>query len=350
MVVSTNPEPSQEVFQSLLDDTIASLKSDASMSQGKYLELLGSKFEGVVADFMAENAKGTPFENSIKLIGGQRFPDIVAKKYYGVEVKTSKQNHWTTTGNSILENTRVNDVERIYMLFGKMISPVDFKCRPYEDCLSEVVVTHSPRYLIDMNLPQGQTIFDKLNIPYNTLRTSPNPVKPVIDYYKKFLKAGEEVWWLDTDESKSTGLIIKSWNNLSAKDREEFVALAMIYFPEVFSRSMNKFNAVGTWLINNHGIICPNMRDAFTAGGQGRLEWKGNTYLGVQKIIIRMVQLLGIINRSLGEQEKEVLEQYWGIHVSNKTSTWIDLVVENSKYMKLQFDLKEYLNETMNKI
>lgn len=41
---------------------------------------------------MAQTAKGTPFEDSIELIPGQRFPDIIAKKYYGVEVKTSKQN------------------------------------------------------------------------------------------------------------------------------------------------------------------------------------------------------------------------------------------------------------------
>jgi hypothetical protein len=106
----------------------------------------------------------------------------------GVEVKTTKQNHWTTTGNSVLESTRVDGIERIFMLFGKMVNPVEFKCRPYEDCLSDVVVTHSPRYLINMNLQAGQTIFDKLDIPYDTLRNNPNPLKPITDYYRQFLK------------------------------------------------------------------------------------------------------------------------------------------------------------------
>ncbi len=152
MVISSNPEPNKPIFQSLIDTTIQSLDYEAKRNQMKYLSLLGNKLENVVADVMSRNAKGTPFENSIELISGQRFPDIIANKFYGVEVKTTKQNHWTTTGNSVLEGTRVDGIERIFMLFGKMVNPVEFKCRPYEDCLSEVVVTHSPRYLINMDL------------------------------------------------------------------------------------------------------------------------------------------------------------------------------------------------------
>lgn len=94
MVVSVNSTPSKEVFQSLLDDTVKYLKAEATKSPKTYLSYLGNKLEGVVAAVMAQTAKGTPFEDSIELIPGQRFPDIIAKKYYGVEVKTSKQNHW----------------------------------------------------------------------------------------------------------------------------------------------------------------------------------------------------------------------------------------------------------------
>ena len=82
---------------------------------------------------MSELAVGTPFEDSIELIGGQKFPDIIAKKFYGIEVKTTTQNHWKTTGNSVLESTRVDNVERIFMLFAKLASPIEFRCRPYEE-------------------------------------------------------------------------------------------------------------------------------------------------------------------------------------------------------------------------
>lgn len=345
MVISKNPEPSKEVFQSLLDDTITFLKSDANKNQKLYKSLLGNKLEGVVADIMTENAKGSPFENSIELISGQKFPDIIAKKYYGVEVKTSKQDHWTTTGNSVLESTRVEGVERIFMLFGKMVSPFDFKCRPYEECLSEVVVTHSPRYLIDMNLPAGQTIFDKLKIPYDTLRTSTNPIKPVLTYYKQFLKAGDDVWWLDQEDRKPTGLIIKSWNNLPVEDRNRLIADAMVYFPEVFSNSPDKFNRVATWLINSHGVVCPNMRDPFTAGGKGSMTCKGRRYDKIQRIILNMVDNLENIKSTLTDTDKRVLNQYWGIKVTNKINLWVNMVVSNCDHMGLPFNLRKYLHE-----
>ena len=95
----------------------------------------------------------TPFRvEEIRLVSAQYFPDIIAEKYYGVEVKSTKENHWTSTGSSIVESTRDKNVENIYMLFGKLGGKTaEFKCRPYEDCLSDIAVTHSPRYLINMN-------------------------------------------------------------------------------------------------------------------------------------------------------------------------------------------------------
>lgn len=350
MLVSINPQPDKILFQSLLSNTINHLKSESERNQKKYENLLGTKLENVVADIMIEHAQGTPFQDTIQLIGGQRFPDIIANNFYGVEVKTSKQNHWTTTGNSVFEGTRVEGIERIYMLFGKMVSPIEFKCKPYEECLSEVVVTHSPRYLVDMNLELGQTIFDKLNIPYDTLRKTPSPIKPIIDYYRQFLKAGEEVWWMDQDESKSTGLIIKSWNNLPIKQRNYYISTAFMLFPEVFSKSQNKFNGVASWLINSHGVICPNMRDAFSSGGQGRIVWKENTYLRIPKVIIRMLDFCDEIKNNLDGANNEMLHYYWGTTVTNKIENWIDLVIENTQHMRLQVDLKEYMKEKMMKV
>ena len=46
------------------------------------------------------------------------------------------------------------------MLFGKLGGKTaEFKCRPYEDCLSDIAVTHSPRYLINMELTKEQDYF-----------------------------------------------------------------------------------------------------------------------------------------------------------------------------------------------
>ena len=177
MIVSVNSEPHKSEFNALLNSTIEELNAHAKKAPKKIEQLRGNKLEPYVGDVMTELAAGTAFENSIEVIGGQKFPDIVAKRFYGIEVKTTTQNHWKTTGNSVLESTRVEDVERIFMLFGKLGKPIEFRCRAYEECLSEVVVTHSPRYLIDMNLEEGKTIFDKIKTPYDTLRKKKNPIK-----------------------------------------------------------------------------------------------------------------------------------------------------------------------------
>ncbi|MFA5816748.1 MAG: hypothetical protein WC865_14130 [Bacteroidales bacterium] len=344
MVISINPEPPKKSFQQLLADTVSNLEFDARHHQSNYLELKGTKLESAVAGIMSELAIGTPFENSIELISGQRFPDIIAKKFYGVEVKTTTQNHWTTTGNSVLEGTRVEGIERIFILFGKLFNPVEFKCRPYEECLSEVVVTHSPRYLINMDLAEGQTIFDKLNIDYDTLRLSNNPVKSIIEYYRKFLRPGEEVWWIDQDESKSTGMIIQLWNNLSADKKKELKLKGMILFPEIFSKRNDKFNRLAVWLVNSCGVVCPNIRDMYTSGGQGQISWNGKTYTGIPKIIIKMKNCINEILSMLENMSNEELSTYWEIASDNRLKSWIDLVDENSKSLHLPINLAAYLS------
>jgi hypothetical protein len=54
---------------------------------------------------------------------------------------------------------------------------------------------------------------------------------------------------------------------------------SMILFPEIFSNRPDKFNRLSVWLVNSEGIVCPNIRDVFTAGGQGIIEWNKNNIL-----------------------------------------------------------------------
>ena len=345
MVVSINPDPTIEEFNKLLEDSINNLSAESKTKEEEYLKLLGTKFEDKVLDIMNENAKGTPFENSIKLISGQKFPDIIANKFFGVEVKTTKQNHWRTTGNSVLEGTRVDGIERIFMLFGKMHAPVEFKYRHYEDCLSEVVVTHSPRYLIDMNLEKGNTIFDKINIPYDSLRIEENPIKPILNYYRSLLKNGEEVWWLNQEEERSKSLIIKFWNSLPIAVRNKYVAKGMVFFPEVFKKDFNRF---ALWLYENESIICPNVRDPFSAGGQGDIEWKNKIYSNIPRIIVKLSDFIECIKSEISFLTENELLRYWGTEKFKDTKTyWIDMVCQNTEGMGLSINLKEFLRENI---
>lgn len=349
MVVSVNPEPNKDEFNAILSSTIRELNTHAKKSPKKIGQLRGNKLEPYVGDVMAELAVGTPFEDSIEVIGGQKFPDIVAKKFYGIEVKTTIQNHWKTTGNSVLESTRINDVERIYMLFGKLGNPIEFRCRAYEECLSEVVVTHSPRYLIDMNLEQGKTIFDKINTPYDTLRQKKNPIKPITDYYKSKLKPGQDLWWIDQEDEKSSNLVINIWNNLTISEKKDIKNRAMVYFPEVFSNKGDKFARLAIWLITREAIVCPNIRDLFTAGGKDHYLINNKVYKNIPRIFIKLFENIDPILAILMSTHSIELTEYWNKKTTEKKKVkdWINLVGIHSKSVQgaKHLNIKQMLSE-----
>lgn len=243
------------------------------------------------------------------------------------------QSHWKSTGNSIMETTRDENVERIYLLFAKLARPIEFRCRPYEEVLSEVVVTHSPRYLIDMNLDKGNTIFDKINIPYDELRKRENPVRPIIDYYKRKLKPGEELWWMDSStESKASNIVIRIWNNLTFKERQGLKNRGMIYFPELFGNGNDKFGRLAIWLATREAIVCPNVRDLFTAGGKSDYIIGTKTYKKVPRILLNLFNNISNILEELFTTPDSELSEYWGIKTTeeNKLFDWIELVAKNT--------------------
>lgn len=334
MIISVNSDPNRNEFNNLLSSTIEELNIHAKKSSKKIATLIGRNLEPYIKDVMTDLAIGTVFENSIELIGGQKFPDIIAKKYYGIEVKTTTQNHWKTTGNSVLESTRVDDVERVFMLFAKLVSPIEFRCRPYEEVLSEVVVTHSPRYLIDMNLEQGKTIFDKIKIPYDTLRKKENPIRPIVDYYKSKLKPGEELWWMDAENtSNASNIVIRIWNNLSLKEKQKLKNRAMVYFPELFGNSNDKFGRLAIWLITREAVVCPNVRDLFTAGGKSDYVFGKKVYQKIPRIFLNLFDNIHNIVEIIMETSAIELSEYWEIKTTekNKLFDWIDLTTKHSK-------------------
>jgi len=335
MVISVNKEVTSSDFEQLLKHTTNVLQETSTKETSRYLKLLGNKLEYEVRDVMSSCSINTPFEGTIELISGQKFPDIIANNFYGVEVKSTKQDHWITTGNSILESTRVEGIERIYMLFGKMFDPIDFKCRPYEECLYDVVVTHSPRYVIDMDLKDGQTIFDKIEMDYNTVRQSPNPIKPFKDYYRNKLDEGQELWWIDNQEYKPDSIVFKIWNTIDKEEKNRLKIKGYSYFPEVLGKSHNKFDRYTMWLSVKQRIICPNIRDIFTAGGRENITIENSTLIALPKALSNFIkdidkivlEFLSVDNNKLNEiwrsnyESRKVINEEWVKRVMMATTS-----------------------------
>jgi len=348
MIISENSEPNRSQFNALLSSTLEELNSQAVKSPKLISTLAGNKLEPHIGNVMSELSVGTVFEDSIQVIGGQKFPDIIAQKFYGIEVKTTTQNHWKTTGNSVLESTRVTDVERIFMLFAKLANPIEFRCRPYEECLSEVVVTHSPRYLIDMNLPLGKTIFDKMNTPYDTLRKKKNPLGYVVDYYKSNLKPGEQLWWIDNNNVSN--ISIKMWKNIDREKQKEIITKIMVYFTEIFgNNSRKKFERIPAWLVTREGIVTPNIRDLFSSGGKSDLLIGTKLYKDIPRIFLNLFNSLTLVIEILVQTSAIELSEYWGIKTTEKSKIpdWISLVSEEAKKIPdaQHLDIKKIINE-----
>lgn len=280
MIISERTDKERAAFKQLLSDSHRVISEKAEFEPEYFLKRTAIDFEMDVFDSICEAAKGTDFDKTILLISGHKFPDIVIGRCYGVEVKTTKQNHWKSTGNSVLESTRIEDVERIYIFFAKLIDPLGFRIRLYQDCLYDIAVTHSPRYLIDMGMNSGESVFNKIGLSYDELRTLNNPIRPIVDYYRSISKRGEEPWWMESGETPELFLkpTVSLWSNLSADEQVIIRNESMARFPEVFGRSASKYQNLASWLAARHGIVDSSLRDRFSAGGRVNLEVNHRIY------------------------------------------------------------------------
>lgn len=265
-----------EAFADLMSNTEKILNSEAHENPKKYKGLNSSSLESCAVEKIKLACVDSPFDaNEIQLISGQRFPDIVADKYYGIEVKSTKENHWTSTGSSIVETTRMEYVDDIYMLFGKLGGDIpQFKCRPYQDVLYDIAVTHSPRYLINMELEKDDTIFSKMGTTYDDFRKSPDSISLTRHYYRERAKRQnrqEMPWWITSDNLDSAhSFNIRLWNSLELLEKRELQTKCMILFPEALNpeRNMTKYNNTTLWLCSCNQVVNPNIRDLYSAGGK----------------------------------------------------------------------------------
>ncbi len=347
MVVALGNGINDRIFEDLLERTIKKLIEDAQSSEERkeyYLGRSAQKLEDDVTEIMNDCSKGTPFEGKIRKYSGQRFPDIVASDFYGVEVKTTKSDSWRSTGNSVLETTRIENVEQIYLLFGKLVEPLDFRFRKYEECLVDVAVTHAPRYLIDMNINERETIFSKVDLTYDEIRSHDNPAKPLLTHYREKLGDEASYWWLDIGEETSDGemvspLKITHWRHVPTDLKYDLKTKAFTYFPEILDSGTLKFTRLAVWLMKNHSIVNPSLRDVFTAGGTKYLKLNGRK-VKVPKMIETFSLHVENIRKLINHLDPFELEKYWGLNVddNNKFEVWLRLASDSGDPVAKKYD------------
>lgn len=226
----------------------------------------------------------------IEYIGGHKFPDIVArineKEALGIEIKTisTRNKSWKIMGGSIMESTRIPDVSRIHVFCAKQ-QPFEIKYRSFEECVEDVAVTHSPRYMLDMNVDHNNSLFTKLGKTYDEIRQMPNPFEAFKDYMiasRNQRNSDNEdtgLWWFspkaeefsnqDLAEEKFASTLVninvKFWKDLPQNEKEQIKVEMLVASPSIVE---GKYEFACQWLLQRKGIVCPSFRDNFSAGGQ----------------------------------------------------------------------------------
>jgi hypothetical protein len=351
-----NITDAHNAFAALMNKTEEILNTEARYNPKEYRQLNSSTLETCAVEKIKLACSESPFNpDEVVLISGQRFPDIVAEKYYGIEVKTTKENHWTSTGSSIVETTRVKDVDDIYMLFGKLGGDVpEFKCRPYEDVLCDIAVTHSPRYLINMELEKTNTIFSKMGTTYDEFRLSPDNISQVRRYYRERAikrKRYEMPWWITSDNVETAhSFNIQLWSTLASQEKKDLQVKCMILFPEALNpaTSKTKYNNTTLWLCSYNQVLNPNIRDLYSAGGRithvdgKRLE---TSVAQVFNIIVEYADDIKAMLTNLTTEMEMMIKEYNPILLSqnNAYEEWLKICCEFAD--KYKVPLREWIEK-----
>lgn len=325
------------LVSSLLDTSLTYMNDRAEGQKEYYGKLKPNEVEELAFNSLVEVAPSVGFpKERIELISGHIFPDILLHSTrYGVEIKSTLKDSWTSTGSSIIESTRDADTERIYMLFAKLGGIPQFRCKPYQQCLSNIAVTHAPRYLIDMNLTEKENIFSLMHTNYDDFRLLPESSKiaQVRQYYKKKAKAKgkyEMPWWMEG----TTNVNLSFYNDMDPEEKREIEAQAFILFPSLFNISkdrQNKYKSLALWLCSNHSLLCTNMRDLFTAGGSYKYLNGEKLKTPYPHIVGDLLNLLPRIKRNIEHpsfQLMQNIEDFWDFIYDKKNlySSWVAMI------------------------
>lgn len=309
-----------ERFAHFMDITTKALVTDAKKNAEVFSKQNGEKLESIVLDKMRQLASEFDISpEKIRKSDKQHFPDILLDDTtYGVEVKSVKDKTWTSTGSSIVETLRESEIEKVFLMFGRLYAPdIDFRCKPYEHCLSEIAVTHSPRYLINMDMkPTDMTIFEKMGTSYDEFRKmGDGQINLVRQHYREKFKGRNKKsmpWWIGEDSAIIThpselynpSCEFRMLSDLSEAVKKYFKLCSYALFPEILGTEQDKFRKPSLWLCSRFSIICANVRDSFTAGGTINIFINENLiWENVPKVVANLSLIIHELQKRL---EKDV--------------------------------------------
>ncbi len=250
------------------------------------------------------------------------FPDIVVNGF-GLEVKFTTRPTWYGTGNSIFEGMRDETAREIALVYCRSDIP-EVRWQWYENCIKGIRISHSPRYMIDMQ--GGHSFFDEIGISMDDFRQTSlrSKMEIVKDHVKKRVGDGERLWWFDEDREHTIPVNVRLYRLLDNETKGRIRAEAALMCPQIFKgpRNRGKYDDAALYMLTQHGVFAPQTRDLFSAGSVAGAT-RGGDYL--LRAIQNNVAQIKIAARNLDDS---LFVEYWGRSCApeNRIATWLEMV------------------------
>lgn len=311
----------QQEFERILDTVCEKLTAEA---RGKPF-VTSAQFENRVREVAQEvvHDSSTPIDFDPH---PQAFPDIAIGEF-GIEVKFTTNDTWRSVANSVLETNRIEEVKKIYIVFGKMGGTPEARWGEYDKSVMHVRTSHVPRFEVDIDAEQS--LFEKMGVMYDEFRnlSMEDKMRHIRAYARSRLKPGERMWWLeDAPDEPGHTLPIQArlYTKLPAEEKAKLRAEAVLLCPQIVQsgRVRDKYDDAVLYLLTYHGVLCHQARDLFSAGSVANPDNddEGGIY------IERALKLLEPEILAAAERlEDAVFVEYWGESVppQDRIDKWL---------------------------
>ena len=210
---------------------------------------------------------------------------------YGLEVKFTLNDTWRSIANSVLETQRINEVQHIYVMFGKMGGIPEVRWGEYEQSVIHVRTSHVPRFEIELPSEKAEpkdSLFLQMSIRY-------------------------------------------VYTNLTTEEKTRLRAEAALLCPSIVKsgRSRSKYDDMVLYLLTYHGVLCHQARDLFSAGSVAnpKNDDEGGLY------IERALKLIEHeMKDAASRMEDALFVEYWGESVPPelRIKRWLEMADEHA--------------------
>lgn len=268
----------------------------------------GTDFEKIV---FAELLKAGISEEAI-IHSAQRFPDFIIDDdavKVGIEVKKTDTDKWDVLGGSVYESLR-NSVET-FVLMGKFGGIPEARYRKYEECISGMTVTHSPRFHLKLDIANGEDYLTRNNAS-DLLELSEE--KALNRRIRELLRTDKDTWY--------NGDTVEAFSELTAEEKVSFFVDGVVLFPEVTGGDYSNF---APWMTYKCMIWCSNIRDVFSAGGTKDLD-----AFRASAVMARILERTDLIVERISKMTKPEIKAHWDVDddlfLEARVNKWIELI------------------------